>query len=877
MDITSKRPLSAFAHRLLPAMVLCGLALLLVIFLFTSWQQNRDSLYREMEGLLPVLENNSRLLLSQSDHELNEIITALSSHSGEQDWTSLYLPPRAQFSHVVLFATDGSTDSGTLSARQLASLSLSERDRERLLNMPSTQFSSTLRILGGNYLPLCKAFGPAGKPRFMCLLVSHASGLTPWQYGTQASHFGGRLLRDDGVLLMASPLTTHYQQSLGKQIPAATLALIQPQDDNGNARFFDATGLDLQRRMGIAHSDGDSGLVHVLSVPTSYLTRCWIADIKWIVLLWAIAAASIWQQWLRRKRNDEGLRSSGTNNENDANGLLLDVINHIHGAAYRLHLPDHKLLTLASAEEDIFPAQFATQPERHSLINLIHADDQQQYLEQLDKVNAANDSYELVYRIQSSGSEQRWVMDRGKAVEIDKQGVIIEGLIFDITEHILAQQHVEYLATRDPLTELMNRYFFNDELISTIDRMQPGDNGLALLFIDLDRFKTVNDSLGHQVGDRLLKLVAERLRHVVGDSNPIARLGGDEFIVMMLNPASREDVAALANQILAHIGSAYQLDYYRLTTTCSIGITMCPEDSRESYILLRNADTAMYTAKGRGGNCFQFYTEEMNKQVNARLTLESELRRAIKSQEFQLYYQPQVDTETDQLLGAEALIRWVHPTAGIISPAEFIPIAEETGLIREIGDWALLKACQDFRKLNDEFNSELSIAVNVSVRQLDDQFCTRVGEVLQTSGLSADFLELEITESLLMDNVQENIRILESINKMGIRFAMDDFGTGYSSLSYLKQFPISKLKIDRAFINDITTDPDDDAIVQAIIAMAKSLHLNLVAEGVETQEQLQRLQLMACDSYQGYLFSRPLPLHDFRSLLAAQQSDLRSG
>jgi EAL domain-containing protein (putative c-di-GMP-specific phosphodiesterase class I) len=271
----------------------------------------------------------------------------------------------------------------------------------------------------------------------------------------------------------------------------------------------------------------------------------------------------------------------------------------------------------------------------------------------------------------------------------------------------------------------------------------------------------------------------------------------------------------------------------------------------------------MYSAKANGGNRYQFYTDEMNQKVNSRLTIETELRRAIKENEFEIHFQPQVNAHTGALEGAEALVRWIHPTAGMVSPVEFIPVAEETGLIRDIGDWVLEQSCNTFKQWNDEAELNLSVAVNVSVRQLDDAFILRVQEILNQTGLHKDQLELEITESLLMDNIQENVRILESINRQGVRFAMDDFGTGYSSLSYLRQFPISKLKIDRSFVNDITDDPDDEAIIRAIIAMGQTLKLKVIAEGVENHQQLVLLQAMQCDSYQGYFFSKPLPVDDF--------------
>ena len=545
------------------------------------------------------------------------------------------------------------------------------------------------------------------------------------------------------------------------------------------------------------------------------------------------------------------------------------LFSNLPGMVYRVRIPDYKVLFITDGCHNLlgYSAHTYLSGSRTPFDDILE-EDQDILIKHSDSINNAKKQYEHIFRINSPSGELKWILDRGRAVTPEtgsKKGdntTYLEGILLDITDHMLSQQQVEYLATRDPLTELANRYAFSDELVSHIDEYN-GKKSIALLFIDLDRFKTINDSLGHQIGDRLLKLVAERLKECIGEGNLLARLSGDEFIAMMLAPESLADVEALADKINKSINKTFQLDYYKLNTSCSIGISMYPQDSTESQILLRNADTAMYSVKSSGGNNYQFFTDEMNQKVHNRLSIETELRRAIKDNEFEIYYQPQVNAETGALEGAEALVRWIHPTAGIVSPVEFIPIAEDTGLIREIGDWVLEQSCRTFKQWNDESDLNLSIAVNVSVRQLDDHFILRVQEILKQTGLKESNLELEITESLLMENIQENIRILESISEQGVRFAMDDFGTGYSSLSYIRQFPISKLKIDRSFVNDITDDPDDEAIIHAIIAMGKTLKLKVIAEGVENHQQLVLLQAMGCDSYQGFFFSRPLKAKDF--------------
>ena len=864
-------PHQVFRRRYLPGFVtgtsaaVIILAMLLAALLL-SWLSVRDHILEQLENNTRILQNNVQFALQQAELRLTPLAeSARRAQSTGDEWLTRHRPPRQQYSHLALLDAGGHWLASTLE-QPLSAVPAAEM--QQLHSAMTTRMLAPVEVQGGHYLPFCH---PLYTGSSLCLLSSTSDDSLQWPVllGNQPVTY--RILRNDGTLLLASRLGIHYQYVLGQPLSAPLQNAFGLHTPNAQTRFFYLQELDDGRYMGISRHDDATGLVYVLSVPMSYMFRSWLSDILRGFPLWLLAAGGGWYlYWLARTRISVQPSEAATESTEHLQ-LACHIMDHIQGAMYQIHLPEHRLLQLTRGQSDIIPADWADAPQSHSLLSLIHPQDQEAYLQQLEQKTAAGESYELVYRITTGPDpdDHSWLLDRGHTVSRDAQGILIEGLLIDITDHILAEQHVEYLATRDPLTELMNRYYFNDELISALSRMKQNSGSLALLFIDLDRFKTINESLGHQLGDRLLKLVAERLRHVVSPGDMIARLGGDEFIVMMVNPDSPDSIEQLAKDIIGHLNQTFQLDYYRLTTSCSIGITRSPEDSVESYILLRNADTAMYHAKARGGNCYQFFTEEMNREVNSRLTLENELRRAISNGEFELYYQPQVSATDNTLFGAEALIRWEHPTAGLVSPADFIPVAEETGLIREIGDWALLEACRAFRRINEEFDSGLTVSVNVSVRQLNDAFVQRVGDILEQTGLPACFLELEITESLLMDNVQENIRLLDAINQLGVRFAMDDFGTGYSSLSYLRQFPISKLKIDQAFIHDITSDPEDEAIVHAIIAMAKSLDLELVAEGVETREQLSLLQALHCDCYQGYYFSKPVPLNQFRRTVIA--------
>lgn len=740
---------------------------------------------------------------------------------------------------------------------------LKSNGKARLLNTFSLTAAS-----GSHYLPICMHKVSAGS-KALCIAISSENQKLNWSALNRINDTAIRIINRDRYLVFASPLPLHKRQILGtipEQLENNPLLLQLIDGSVESGRFFGEKGLDDIKRLGVARYIPALQLVATVSVPQAQLMSMWIARIVGPMFMLLAFFFITLLGFKVAQRNFSQAREEYLQTElalREQEGTLELLLSNLPGMIYRVRIPDYKVLFITDGCQKLLGYSADTYLAGHKTpFDDVHEDDQEILVKHVDSVKNPENTYEHIFRIHSANGEIKWVLDRGRATQEGAKNCYLEGILLDITEHMLSQQQVEYLATRDPLTELANRYLFNDELVNHIDKYRD-QTTIALLFIDLDRFKTINDSLGHQVGDRLLKQVAERLQECVTSNCLLARLGGDEFMVMVRNPESRESVEALAHTINMVIGKTYELDYYKLNTSCSIGISMYPQDSRESHLLLRNADTAMYSAKAKGGNRYQFYTDEMNQRANSRLTIETELRRAINDGEFELHYQPQVNLITGELEGAEALVRWIHPTAGMVSPAEFIPVAEETGLIRDIGDWVLEKACSVFHDWNQKTGLDLSVAVNVSVRQLDDSFVLRVQEILNQTDMPAESLELEITESLLMDNVQENVRILENINRQGIRFAMDDFGTGYSSLSYLKQFPISKLKIDRSFVNDITDDPEDEAIIRAIIAMGQTLKLKVIAEGVENHQQLALLQNIGCNSYQGYYFSKPLAEEDF--------------
>jgi diguanylate cyclase (GGDEF)-like protein/PAS domain S-box-containing protein len=437
------------------------------------------------------------------------------------------------------------------------------------------------------------------------------------------------------------------------------------------------------------------------------------------------------------------------------------------------------------------------------------------------------------------------------------------GAISDISELKSAQIQMENLAFYDPLTGLANRRLFKNRLEKSVKSVLRSGNSMALMFLDMDQFKRINDTLGHDAGDILLKEVASRLTATVRENDTVSRIGGDEFTILLTDIHHTSDVLVVAEKLLQALARPIRIKGQDIITTVSIGITMTPEDSTDANTLMKNADLAMYRAKEMGRNNFQFFSEDMNHNILEHLALEKEIKEAIERQQFTLLFQPKVSMLDYSVTGVETLIRWDHPEKGIITPGRFIPVAEETGQILEIGAWVLEQSCRQVSSLirDNILPAAAKVAVNLSAKQFaDPKLVEHIGNVLQATQIPPACLELEITESTLMDDVEAAIGTMQEIKKTGVSIAIDDFGTGYSSLAYIKRFPIDVLKVDRSFVMDIPDDPNDMAITAAVIAMAHKLSLDVVAEGVETQAQLDFLRSNNCDEGQGYLFSRPLSL-----------------
>ena len=436
-----------------------------------------------------------------------------------------------------------------------------------------------------------------------------------------------------------------------------------------------------------------------------------------------------------------------------------------------------------------------------------------------------------------------------------------------------ANSQLHHLALHDSLTRLPNRSLLEDRLEQAIRNGQRHNKRFAVMFLDLDRFKTINDSLGHHYGDKLLQGVADRLTAALRAEDTVARLGGDEFVVLLGEVSGAAVVANIAQKLLDLLAAPILIEGQQQSVSASLGISMFPDDGASARDLLGNADSAMYHAKKMGRAHYQFFAPEMNVASGARLQLEQDLRRALDLKQFELHYQPKVDVGSGKVVAMEALVRWRCPQRGMVPPNDFISVSEEIGLIIPLGAWVLREACRQNRAWQDAGLPHMRVAVNLSAYQFRQKDLPEfVASVLEEEGLLASSLELEVTESMVMHNPAEASGILARLHGQGIHISVDDFGTGYSSLSYLKQFRLDTLKIDRSFVRDISSDADDAAIVRSVIALAHSLRLKVIAEGVETDEQLNYLRELGCDEYQGYLRSKPLPAHEFEQLLRASMS-----
>jgi diguanylate cyclase (GGDEF)-like protein/PAS domain S-box-containing protein len=475
----------------------------------------------------------------------------------------------------------------------------------------------------------------------------------------------------------------------------------------------------------------------------------------------------------------------------------------------------------------------------------------------------------FVSRIRRKGGDQIWISENARAVR-DEQGQLLfyEGTVEDVTESKLNQEKLEHLANHDVVTDLPNRLLMNDRLRQMMLSAQRSNGVVGVVLIDLDHFKLINDTFGHNRGDQLLQTVAQRMLSCVRETDTVARLGGDEFVLLLWGEGRGEAMSQVADRVLQAISRPWQIEERELSMSCSMGVSIFPRDGRDVQTLLKNADTAMYKAKEMGRNNFQFYSPEMNSVIAERLEMQSALRAAVENEQFELLYQPKVDLMTGRIAGMEALLRVKDTDGALLLPQEFIRLAEESGLIVSIGEWVMREAFAFNKSLQMRGLPPMRIAINLSARQLQRYDLVRaVEQAVLASGLDAQYVELELTESMVMHDPESVIAMLQQLKKLGVQLSIDDFGTGYSSLSYLKRLPVSSLKIDQSFVRELEQEPNAAAIAKAVISLGHSLDMKVIAEGVETESQLSFLLENRCDVMQGFLFSRPLPSAEFIALL----------
>ncbi|WP_299415730.1 EAL domain-containing protein [Acaryochloris sp. IP29b_bin.148] len=560
----------------------------------------------------------------------------------------------------------------------------------------------------------------------------------------------------------------------------------------------------------------------------------------------------------------------------DSEQRLESILNSLDDVVWSAAVDGFQLLYLNPAAEKVHGyavTSFLNNPDLWS--EVVHPADRHQVLHFFEHLLAAG-HLSIEYRILRPDGEIRWLKNRGHVItDVQEIPIRLDGIIYDITEQKRAQAQLLYDAFHDELTGLPNRNLLMERISQSLKRQCRVPNyQFALLFIDLDRFKIINDSLGHTVGDQLLVAIANLLEHCVRSADTVARLGGDEFTILLDGTQGIEDATQVAERILETLTSPFQVGDHSVFTGASIGITSSHEQYTDATLLLRDADIAMYRAKALGKGCFVIFSPEMHAQTLSLLQLERDLRSAVDRQELVLYYQPIIALKAGQLTDVEVLVRWQHPERGLVMPSEFIPIAEDTGLIIEIGKWVLQEACIQLRYLQQQFPSAstLRVSVNLASEQLQEpNFIHDVDQILTQSGLDGSYLKLELTESMLMAHEEKHITTLRQLRDRKIQISLDDFGTGYSSLSYLYRFPLDTLKIDRSFVSRMMANPKDTEIVNTIISLARTLNMNVIAEGIETEAEATHLIHLGCEYGQGYLFSPPVNRQQLEEYLTANQ------
>jgi diguanylate cyclase (GGDEF)-like protein len=668
------------------------------------------------------------------------------------------------------------------------------------------------------------------------------------------------MLHRDGTMLARYP---HVEPMIGQKFSNAPIQRLLAQTDHGTLRVI--SPVDGEDRLASVRALGDFPISIVATTTVSTALADWRAQARFLVIAAALATLVITLTLLLI------VRRLSTQHRNSARRLALEkerldtAINNmtqgllLYDSDARIVLCNRRYLEMYELSPEVVKPglHFRELIAYRKRIGSFKGDIDDYCAKVLHNVMQGNPTHNIVETTD------------GRAIEIVNQPLKGGGWVAtqeDITERRRAEKQIAHLAHYDALTDLPNRTLFRERLETELERIRRGEQ-LAMLYIDIDEFKSVNDSLGHPVGDELLKTVASRLQACIGDAAFVARLGGDEFAVVQAGVRRPDDVMALIKRIYEAIRSPCECLGHHVAADASIGIALAPNDGTDLDQLLKSADLAMYGAKSDGRRTYRFFEPEMDARVKARRALESDIRQAIVDHAFELHYQPVVNLRSGAVAGCEALLRWRHPVRGMIPPAEFIPIAEETGLICEIGDWVLATACKEAAN----WPSAVRLAVNVSPVQFRSHaFALKVAEILAATGLPASRLELEITEAVLIRDDDTALTLLEQLRGLGVRIALDDIGTGYSSLSYLRRFPFDKIKIDRCFVDGITETVGSSAIVQAVINIANAQNMTTTAEGIETEPQRDMLRDLGCTEMQGFLFSRPRPVAEIRTMLSSE-------
>lgn len=665
------------------------------------------------------------------------------------------------------------------------------------------------------------------------------------------------LLHRDGTLLARYP---HIEAMIGRNFKSAPVQQLLTQSDHGTIRLL--SPIDGEDRIASTRALSEFPLSIIATTTVGAALTDWRAQTRFLVgasILAALVIAFTLSLIVRKlsgqhRRAEKTLAIEKRRLDTAVNNLTQGLL--LYDSSARIIVCNQSYINMYGLSPEV------VRPGTHFRDLVAHRKDTGSFKGDIDDFCAT-----VLHNVALGKVTQNVVETAdGRSIQIVNKPLAEGGWIAtmeDVTERRRSDERIAHLAHYDALTDLPNRVLFHQQLEMALQRARRGEQ-LAVLYIDIDEFKSINDTLGHSVGDELLKAVASRLHRCLRETDFVARLGGDEFAIIQTVMERPEDVTELVGRIQAAIRAPYECAEHIVATDASIGIALAPENGTDLDQLLKNADLAMYAAKANGRRTYCFFEPGMDERVKARRALEIDLSKAIADESFELYYQPLVNLQTDQITGCEALLRWHHPTLGMVSPADFIPVAEDTGLINQLGEWVLNKACVEAAT----WPHQIKVAVNVSPVQFRSQtLALKVAAALAASGLPANRLELEITEAVLIRDDEAALKMLHQLKELGVRIALDDFGTGYSSLSYLQRFPFDKIKIDRSFIKGVTEPSGSSCIVQAVVNIAKNREMTTTAEGVETEEQLQILRDLGCTEMQGYLFSRPVPAFEIPRLL----------